>query len=137
MKIPILIILTLATTSYSSTDNNHVFSPCTDTTVQKSDGFTFGIAFSSRNASFLNSNNSTVQLSPCDKRLSLSSLGAQLAVFRPKVDEISLLTINNTNFQPGTPNIWRWAVRFDGVLNSRVGVLEMKCNDLGVFGIRL
>ncbi|PWA98676.1 hypothetical protein CTI12_AA015480 [Artemisia annua] len=115
MKIPILVILTLttlATTSYSSTDNNHVFSPCTDTTVQKSDGFTFGIAFSSRNASFLNSNNSTVQLSPCDKRLSLSSLGAQLAVFRPKVDEISLLTINNTNFQP--ENVGGYMVAFAG-----------------------
>nr|GEV51257.1 hypothetical protein [Tanacetum cinerariifolium] len=43
----VIILTTLATTSYSSTDNNH------------------------------------------------------LAVFRPKVDEISLLTINNTNFQPG------------------------------------
>ncbi|RRT39681.1 hypothetical protein B296_00045999 [Ensete ventricosum] len=35
-------------------------------------------------------------LSPCDSRLSLSSRGAQLAVFRPKVDEISLLTVNTT-----------------------------------------
>ncbi|XP_071690502.1 uncharacterized protein [Rutidosis leptorrhynchoides] len=97
----IVILTTLSPTSLfveSSTDNNHVFSPCTDTTVQRSDGFTFGIAFASRISFFINST-STVQLSPCDKRLSLSS-NAQLAVFRPKVDEISLLTVNSSSFQP-------------------------------------
>ncbi|XP_076949943.1 uncharacterized protein LOC143622769 [Bidens hawaiensis] len=107
MAIPVtptllLIIAIVTTTPYlvhSSTDNNHVFSPCSDTTVQRSDGFTFGIAFAARTAFFFNS---TVQLSPCDRRLSLTSSGSQLAVFRPKVDEISLLTVNNTNFQPDT-----------------------------------
>ena len=37
-------------------------------------------------------------LSPCDPRLSLPGGSAQLAVFRPKVDEISLLTNNSTTF---------------------------------------
>ncbi|GAB4834153.1 hypothetical protein Ancab_032417 [Ancistrocladus abbreviatus] len=82
-----------------SDDTNNVFSPCRDTTVQKKDGFTFGIAFASR-SSF--SFNSSVQLSPCDRRLSLSSDNSQVAVFRPKVDEISLLTINTSSFSPAS-----------------------------------
>lgn len=81
-------------------DNNHVYSPCRDTTVQKDDGFTFGIAFASKTSFFLN-NNASLQLSPCDKRLSLSNSNSQLSLFRPKVDEISLLTINTTSsFSP-------------------------------------
>ncbi|KAK1310340.1 hypothetical protein QJS10_CPA08g00020 [Acorus calamus] len=72
-------------------DTNRVYSPCADTKVQKDDGFSFGIAFSTKQ-SF--SDDKKVQLSPCDRRLSLSS--AEFAVFRPKVDEISLLTINTT-----------------------------------------
>nr|XP_043609876.1 uncharacterized protein LOC122581689 [Erigeron canadensis] len=98
-SILLTILITISTTSYlveSSTNNNHVYSPCTDTTVERSDGFTFGIAFSSRASFFFNS---SVQLSPCDRRLNLNS-NSQLSVFRPKVDEISLLTVNNTNFQP-------------------------------------
>ncbi|GAB2272633.1 hypothetical protein Dimus_007455 [Dionaea muscipula] len=78
-------------------DTNHVYSPCSDTTVQRGDGFTFGIAFASRSSFFFNG---SVQLSPCDRRLSLSSSNSQLAVFRPKVDEISLLTINASTFSP-------------------------------------
>ncbi|URE28933.1 Expp1 protein [Musa troglodytarum] len=74
-------------------DKNSVFQPCADAKVQRWDGFTFGIAFSGRDSFFLNQ---SLQLSPCDSRLSLSSRGAQLAVFRPKVDEISLLTVNTT-----------------------------------------
>ncbi|XAR69835.1 hypothetical protein NMG60_11001564 [Bertholletia excelsa] len=83
----------------SSSDNNHVYSPCKDTTIQRSDGFTFGIAYAARTNFFYNSN-SSVQLSPCDKRLSLSSANSQVAIFRPKVDEISLLTINASSFSP-------------------------------------
>ncbi|KAG0473785.1 hypothetical protein HPP92_015136 [Vanilla planifolia] len=80
-------------------DNNPVFQPCADTKIQRKDGFTFGIAFSDRDSFFFNG----TQLSPCDSRLSLASKGAQLAVFRPKVDEISLLTINTTtSFAPVT-----------------------------------
>lgn len=99
-----LLLLTLTAMSLSISveggDNNHVYSPCKDTTVQKYDGFTFGIAFSSKNSFFLNNDakNASLQLSPCDKRLSLSN--AQLALFRPKVDEISLLTINTSSFSP-------------------------------------
>ncbi|XP_057778358.1 uncharacterized protein LOC130997116 [Salvia miltiorrhiza] len=80
----------------SSSDTNRVFSPCGDAAVQRSDGFTFGIAFSARDSFFFNT---SVQLSPCDHRLGLAST-AQLAVFRPKVDEISLLTVNTSNFFP-------------------------------------
>lgn len=80
-------------------DNNHVYYPCKDTTIQRNDGFTFGLAFASRSSFFPNNNNS-VQLSPCDKRLSLSTSNSQVAVFRPKVDEISLLTINTSSFSP-------------------------------------
>ncbi|KAG6526261.1 uncharacterized protein LOC122048785 [Zingiber officinale] len=70
--------------------HNEVLTPCDDAKIQRWDGFTFGIAFSGRESFFSND----VQLSPCDSRLPLSSNGAQLAVFRPKVDEISLLTVN-------------------------------------------
>ncbi|CAN6476310.1 unnamed protein product [Victoria cruziana] len=79
-----------------ATDTNNVFQPCLDSLIQKSDGFTFGLAFSSRDSFF--SQPDKVQLSPCDGRLSLAKSNAQVAVFRPKVDEISLLTINYTNF---------------------------------------
>ncbi|KAE8723767.1 B3 domain-containing protein [Hibiscus syriacus] len=79
-------------------DSNGVYSPCEDAKVQKSDGFTIGLAFSKKESfSFQN-----VQLSPCDSRLGLAKKGAKLAVFRPKVDEISLLTINgNTTLEAG------------------------------------
>lgn len=85
-------LLVLAAATANAGDNNHVFQPCADAKVQRFDGFTFGIAFAPKD-SF---SSGQTQLSPCDKRLSLSSNGAQLAVFRPKVDEISLLTINTT-----------------------------------------
>nr|CAD1819650.1 unnamed protein product [Ananas comosus var. bracteatus] len=56
----------------------------------------------------------TASALPCDSRLSLSSAGsAQLAVFRPKVDEISLLTVNTTsNFDPA--NAGGYMVAFAG-----------------------
>ncbi|KAH7675312.1 hypothetical protein IHE45_08G127600 [Dioscorea alata] len=73
-------------------DHNPVFQPCADTKIQRWDGFTLGVALAPRDSFFLNN----IQLSPCDSRLSLSGAGAQLAVFRPKVDEISLLTVNTS-----------------------------------------
>ncbi|KAL9242560.1 hypothetical protein vseg_016548 [Gypsophila vaccaria] len=95
--IPLLLILVLlAAPSAHGGDNNHVYSPCKDTTVQKDDGFSIAIAFAVNKNSFFSQSNATVQLSPCDKRLSLSG-GAQLAVFRPKVDEISLLTVASSS----------------------------------------
>lgn len=77
-------------------DTNAVFDPCSDAKVQRLDGFTFGLAFASRNSFFFNN----TQLSPCDSRLALPANGAELAVFRPKVDEITLLTINSSTFNP-------------------------------------
>lgn len=99
----LLLLSTLFLLAQSSSDTNHIYSPCFDTKVQRSDGFTFGILFAPRNATFVNvnNNNNAVQLSPCDRRLSLPG-NSQLAVFRPKVDEISLLTINTSNFFPVT-----------------------------------
>ena len=70
-----------------------MYSPCLDAKAMKGDGFAFGIAFSEKQ-SFVQDNGP--QLSPCDKRLDLSQKGAQVSVFRPKVDEISLLTINRS-----------------------------------------
>ncbi|KAK9668600.1 hypothetical protein RND81_13G071300 [Saponaria officinalis] len=103
MKYTILILpltllsLTLLTaTPVHGGDNNHVYTPCKDTTVQKDDGFTLGFAFAVNKNSFFSQNNLSVQLSPCDKRLSLSG-NAQLALFRPKVDEISLLTVGSSS----------------------------------------
>ncbi|GFZ09251.1 hypothetical protein Acr_20g0010590 [Actinidia rufa] len=95
LSIAALTLLLVAWPAESSSDTNRVYSPCADTTVQRSDGFTFAIDFSARSSFFVNS---SLQLSPCDRRLSLSS--SQIALFRPKVDEISLLTINTTNFYP-------------------------------------
>jgi hypothetical protein len=34
---------------------------------------------------------------PCDSRLHLSAANSQIVVFRPKVDEISLLTVNSSS----------------------------------------
>lgn len=91
-------------------DNNRVFSPCADTHVQRSDGFTFGIVFASKDKFFYNNNNS-LQLSPCDSRLSLSNSNSQVSVFRPKVDEISLLTVNSSSF---TVDSYGYMVAFAG-----------------------
>lgn len=82
--------------SIGADDTNHVYSPCSDTKITRSDGFTFGIAFAPRNSFFFNA---SLQLSPCDRRLSFPST-SQISVFRPKVDEISLLTVNSSSFLP-------------------------------------
>ncbi|KAI4364164.1 hypothetical protein MLD38_020293 [Melastoma candidum] len=97
----LLLVLIAASLAVLCDNTNHVYSPCGDTTVQRSDGFTFGIAFSSRTSFFYNGS-SSVRLSPCDSRLGLSSSSARLAAFRPKVDEISLLTVNTSSFSPDT-----------------------------------
>ncbi|KAE8697806.1 RING/U-box superfamily protein [Hibiscus syriacus] len=96
----LILLLTAATPprlADSSDDTNHAYLPCSDTRVQVSDGFTFGIAFAPRTSFYFNS---SLQLSPCDRRLSLTNSGSRLALFRPKVDEISLLTINTSSFSP-------------------------------------
>ncbi|KAK7264359.1 hypothetical protein RJT34_31966 [Clitoria ternatea] len=89
----VMVIAMMAMFVADAADNNDVYSPCLDAKVQKGDGFTFGIAFSDKQY-FIQDNGP--QLSPCDRRLDLASKGAQLAVFRPQVDEISLLTINQS-----------------------------------------
>ncbi|KAJ0087715.1 hypothetical protein Patl1_32743 [Pistacia atlantica] len=94
-----LLLLTTSSLLVESGDTNHVYLPCSDTKVQIDDGFTFAIAFAQR-TSFIYNN--SLQLSPCDRRLALSSANSQIAVFRPKVDEISLLTINTSSFSPDT-----------------------------------
>ncbi|KAK9671884.1 hypothetical protein RND81_12G061400 [Saponaria officinalis] len=76
-------------------DTNLVQDPCSDAKVQRWDGFTFGLAFSSKQSFYASDQ---VQLSPCDTRLQLANK-AQLAIFRPIIDEISVLTINST-FKP-------------------------------------
>ncbi|KAK3145860.1 hypothetical protein QOZ80_3BG0258450 [Eleusine coracana subsp. coracana] len=86
--------------SMAAGDSNGVYDPCADATVQRGDGFTFGVAFAGRDAFF----SGDVQLSPCDSRLGLANR-AQLVLFRPQVDEISLLTVNGssgTAFDPAS-----------------------------------
>ena len=102
-ELSMIIMLIMITTSMADMlggaeagNTNDVYDPCSDSKVQKLDGFTFGLAFSDREKFFSNE----TQLSPCDKRLSLSDKRAQLAVFRPKVDEISLLSIDSSAFDP-------------------------------------
>ncbi|CAN8272293.1 unnamed protein product [Cochlearia groenlandica] len=80
----------------NASDKNAVYSPCSDTTISKGDGFTIGVAISTKEAFFLDQ----IQLSPCDSRLGLASKMAQLALFRPKVDAISLLSIDTSKFNP-------------------------------------
>lgn len=91
-----LILMVMINFVAEAADTNDVYDPCSDSKVQKLDGFTFGLAFSTKESFFFNQ----TQLSPCDKRLSLSDSNAQLAVFRPKVDEISLLSIDGNTFDP-------------------------------------
>nr|DAD46870.1 TPA_asm: hypothetical protein HUJ06_016807 [Nelumbo nucifera] len=75
-----LIMIVVITTSVDAWDTNDIYDPCSDAKILKSDGFTLGLAFSSKESFFFEK----IQLSPCDRRLSLSTKIAQLAVFRPK-----------------------------------------------------
>ncbi|KAG4994065.1 hypothetical protein AAZX31_11G121900 [Glycine max] len=93
-RVVIIAVMAIA----DAADTNDVYSPCLDAKVQRGDGFTFGIAFSDKE--FFSQGNGP-QLSPCDKRLDLANKGAQLSVFRPTVDEISLLTINRSIVNAG------------------------------------
>lgn len=98
-KMPLLLLVTVMVVAAveAASNTNSVYQPCSDTKIQRSDGFTFGIAFAGKDNFVFNQSH---QLSPCDKRLSLSSGSSQLSIFRPKVDEISLLTINTSSFYP-------------------------------------
>lgn len=97
MMIMLMTMMMMMMKSYAyADDTNIIFSPCDDAKVKKGDGFTFGLAFSTKESFFLDQ----TQLSPCDSRLALATKNAKLAIFRPKVDEISLLSIDSTNFNP-------------------------------------
>lgn len=91
-----MVMMTMYVFVGDAADTNSVYDPCSDAKIQRLDGFTFGLAFSKKDKFFFNQ----TQLSPCDKRLSLTGNDAQLAVFRPKVDEMSFLSINNSTFSP-------------------------------------
>ncbi|KAL6560971.1 hypothetical protein OROHE_006148 [Orobanche hederae] len=107
--IPLLSIISLGV---SGDNTNHVYSPCAGTSVQRSDDFPFRTAFAALTSfSFDNS-----RLSPCDRCLSLSSANSQVAVFCPKVDEISLLTINTSTF---FPLIYQWAPEYALIIKTR------------------
>ncbi|KAI3753214.1 hypothetical protein L2E82_25260 [Cichorium intybus] len=93
MMFPTIMMATVI--AVRSLDTNQVFDPCSDSKVRRWDGFTFGLAFSSKDSFF----SKQIQLSPCDSRLSLCG-NAKLAVFRPKVDELTVLTIKTTDFDP-------------------------------------
>ncbi|WVZ60816.1 hypothetical protein U9M48_010790 [Paspalum notatum var. saurae] len=90
------VLLVLASVA-AGDDHNGVYDPCADATVQRGDGFSFGVAFAGRDAF----SSGGVQLSPCDSRLGLANR-AQVALFRPQVDEISLLTVNSSSFDPSS-----------------------------------
>jgi len=94
LPVPAAVLLLLAYVA-AGDDRNGVYDPCADTTVRRGDGFTLGVAFAGRDAFF----SGGVQLSPCDSRLGLANNRAQVALFRPQVDEISLLTVNSS-FDP-------------------------------------
>ncbi len=102
----VLVLLLLVISSSSrgaggarAEDRNTAFSPCDDTTVLKGDGFTFGLLIGS-NASFFLQNNRTTQVSPCSLHPEGNLFSTRLSVFRPKVDEISLLIVNYTQVNP-------------------------------------
>lgn len=88
--------------TFTESDTNKVFSPCKDTTVQVGDGFTFGIAFSNEKSDF---SLKGVQYSPCDSRLHSTLSSGKLSIFRPKVDQISLLTINESFLDLNNPKV--------------------------------
>ncbi|KAG8097671.1 hypothetical protein GUJ93_ZPchr0013g36228 [Zizania palustris] len=122
----LLVAMALAALAWMAAagDSNGAYDPCSDARIQRGDGFTFGIAFASAGALYPG----PVQLSPCDRRLNLASSSAQLATFRPKVDEISLLTINTTTgFNPASSGGYMVAFAvssFTLVLEFKKGRLE-------------
>ncbi|GLT60894.1 hypothetical protein SLA2020_336360 [Shorea laevis] len=126
----LMVAMLVTAVGSDAADTNGVYQPCADTKIQRSDGFTFGIAFSSKESFYYNQSH---QLSPCDRRLSLASLTSQLALFRPKVDEISLLTINTTaNFFPDSyVSLWPSSFRRVGCricIGKEMDVLHAQAN---------
>uniref|UniRef100_A0A7N2KN28 Expp1 protein n=1 Tax=Quercus lobata TaxID=97700 RepID=A0A7N2KN28_QUELO len=125
----LLLMMTMMKT-LDADNTNGLYQPCGDTKIQRSDGFTFGIAFSTKDSFYYNQNLSH-QLSPCDRRLSLATLNSQLAVFRPKVDGISLLTINTSSFSPICINFGSSA---DDALMGATVMINMTLNKWDAYG---
>ncbi|KAL1811936.1 hypothetical protein ACET3Z_022001 [Daucus carota] len=99
MIMRVIVVMMMILITCNGDDTNPVYEPCSDTKVKINDGFTFGLAFASKDTFFFNQ----TQLSPCDKRLPLNgNAAAAVALFRPKVDEITLLSVNTSSFKPGT-----------------------------------
>ncbi|CAF1955898.1 unnamed protein product [Brassica napus] len=89
-------------------ENKVRYSPCSDTQISKRDGFTVGVAISSREAFFLDQ----VQLPPCHSRFGLAVKMAPLALFRPNVDEISLLSIDTSTLKPVSLSLAIWCSKY-------------------------
>ncbi|GAQ81596.1 hypothetical protein KFL_000850120 [Klebsormidium nitens] len=86
-------ILLLSLVLGAFADDNPVYNPCGDApAVARGDGFTFAVALGS-DPTFWHG------LSPCDPNLvqvpEILPSGTSMAVFRPKVDELSLIRFNN------------------------------------------
>lgn len=97
MIMRVIVVMMMILITCNGDDTNPVYEPCSDTKVKINDGFTFGLAFASKETFFFNQ----TQLSPCDKRLPLNgNAAAAVALFRPKVDEITLLSVNTSSFKP-------------------------------------
>lgn len=92
----LVLLLVMLLSIGARADTNGVYSPCMDTTVLKNDGFTFGLAIGSNYSFFVD----RTQYSPCDSRLQGGLSSGHLALFRPKVDEITLLLLNYTELDP-------------------------------------
>lgn len=105
-------------------NTNTVYSPCMDTTVLKNDGFTFGLAIASNKSFFLN----RIQLSPCDLRLQDNLRDGKVALFRPKVDEITLLLVNHTEFNPENVEGGGFAVAYAGKKHAVVSAPHFLAN---------
>ncbi|MCL7026355.1 hypothetical protein MKW94_014213 [Papaver nudicaule] len=80
LKLVMVISMVMKLMVIDAVDTNDVYDPCLDTKVSKLDGFTFGIAISLKESFFSTRRN----------------------LFRPKVDKISLLTINGSSYSPAT-----------------------------------
>lgn len=102
----IMLLMVMVDVLVGALDNNVVYSPCSDTQISKGDGFTIGVAISSKEAFFLDQ----IQLSPCDSRLGLAAKMAHLSLFRPKTDEISLLSIDTSTLKPVSVSLWLYDV---------------------------
>ncbi|KAF7831254.1 ATP-dependent Clp protease ATP-binding subunit [Senna tora] len=83
---PLMIVMT-AVVTVNAGDANGAYSPCLDSRVDRSDGFSFGIPFASKDKFFYNN---TVQFSPSDNTLYFTSSNPQISMLRSKLISSSL-----------------------------------------------